>query len=331
MTPESRPTDCHDCGVAVDPTANFCPQCGTAVDGSRAAFCPDCGESFDHDDEFCSHCGHARTAYRSQSASNQSASGQSTERTETREAFRRRVTDHLEAGWELKEDGGDHVTLVDRDIGSIPLHVLLLFTTSGVGNLLYGWYHYAKQAERRYLSVGDGRQPRPPGTNSASDNTPAGNDTTNATLSYLAGGLVGFLAVWFLFATASGSLTPLFGVLGLVFLLGGLGVLPPVRRRLARRHGLTKFGRQKSVDHRVVHPTEGYDDPCIVCGRQGRSGLLRRRRDETVLAGVPLVTHGLDHNYYCEQCATTDLFGGGARVDTAPSNDEKESVSTEMN
>lgn len=321
MTPESRPTDCPHCGVAVDPTANFCPQCGTAVgDSSRAAFCPDCGESFDHDDEFCSHCGHARTDDRSQSASSQS-----TERTETREAFRRRVTDHLEAGWELKEDGGDHVTLVDRDIGSIPLHVLLLFTTSGVGNLLYGWYHYAKRAERRYLSVGDGRQPRPPGPGSASDNTTTGSDTTNAVLSYLAGGLVGFLAIWFLFIGIVGTPAPVVGVLGVLFALGGLSILPPVRQRLDRRHPVTKFGRRKSVDHRVVHPTEGYDDPCVVCGRQGRSGLRRRRRDETVVAGVPLLTHKLDHNYYCEQCATTDLFGGANRSKTT--DEETETVS----
>jgi len=325
MATPPGPQDCHDCGATVDPTANFCPQCGTATGASLAAFCPDCGEAFDSDDEFCSHCGHPRGEDSGQSTESKSHSA---ETTETKAAFRQRVTAHLEAGWELKDDGGDHVTLVDRDIGSIPLHVLLLFTTSGVGNLLYGWYHYAKRAERRYLSVGDGRQPRPPGAGSASDTTATGSDTANAVLSYLAGGLVGFFAVWFLFVGAVGTPAPMLGVLGVLFALGGLSILPPVRRRLGRRHGLTKFGRLKSVDHRVVHPTEGYDDPCIICGKRGRSGLLRRRRDETVLAGVPLVTHGLDHNYYCEQCATQDLFGGNAGGEMPPNDAEAETVST---
>jgi len=294
-TPESGRRDCQQCGAAVDSTANFCSQCGTRVDTDR--FCSQCGEALGPDEEFCSHCGQARSSTDRQQS-------------ESREAFRRRVRDHIEAGWELKTDRGNQVTLVDREIGSIPIHILLLFITSGVGNLIYGWYHYSKLADYRYLSLGDSRQPRPPATGSASDATATGSDTTNAVLSYLSGGIVGFIAIWFLFVTVSSGATPVFGAIGIAFLLGGLAVLPPVRRRLARRHGLTKFGRLKTVDHRVVYPHEGYDEPCVVCGKRGRSGLLRRRRDETVAAGVPLRTHDRDHNFYCEQCATDDLFGG---------------------
>lgn len=293
-TPESGPRDCQQCGAAIDPAANFCSQCGSRVEADR--FCSSCGERLGPDEEFCSHCGEARSP---------------TDRGcgESRAAFRRRVRDHVEAGWEIKDDRGNRVTLVDRSVGSIPIHILLLFLTSGVGNVLYGWYHYSKLADYRYLAVGDGRQPRPPGIGSTSDTTAA--DTTNAVLSYLTGGLVGFLAIWFLFVAATSGATPVFGAIGVALLLGGLAVLPPVRRRLARRHGPTKFGRHRTVDHRVVYPHEGYDEPCVVCGKRGRSGLLRRRRDETVLAGVPLRTHERDHNFYCERCATAELDGSG--------------------
>ena len=310
-TPESGRQDCQVCGAAVDPTANFCSQCGTRVETDR--FCSGCGEALDPDEAFCSHCGQSRSSTASQEG-------------ESREAFRRRVRDHVEAGWELKDDRGNQVTLVDREIGSIPVHILLLFITSGVGNLIYGWYHYSKLADYRYLSVGDGRQPRPPGTGSAGDAT--ATDTTNPVLSYLTGGIVGFLAIWFLFVAASSGSTPILGAIGLAFLLGGLAVLPPVRRRLARRHGPTKFGRLKTVDHRVVYPQEGYDEPCVVCGDRGRSGLLRRRRDETVIAGVPLVTHERDHNFYCERCATAELNGSGGDIESV---DEAELSTVETN
>jgi RNA polymerase subunit RPABC4/transcription elongation factor Spt4 len=322
-TPEPGPQDCRDCGATVDATANFCPQCGTAIE----TFCPDCGEAFDRDDEFCSHCGHQRGEGGDQPGDSES---HPTETAETEAAFRRRVTDHLEAGWELKDDHGDHVTLVDRDIGSIPLHVLLLFATSGVGNLLYGWYHYAKRAERRYLSIGDGRQPRPPGIETADGSTTATAGSVDASLStaasYLLGGLLALIGLFVIIAAAGGG-TVWPGLIGLGFALGGLGILPPVRRKLDRRHEITKFGRLKHVDHRVVHPTEGYDEPCIICGKQGRSGLLRRRRDETLVAGIPLVTHGMDDNYYCEQCATADRVVGEPEFD-ATTNDGGAELST---
>ena len=314
-TPDSGRRDCQECGAAVGPTANFCSQCGSRVEADR--FCSQCGEALGPDEAFCAHCGDARS-----SADRQQGEG--------REAFRRRVRDHVEAGWEIKDDRGNRVTLVDRSIGPIPVHILLVFITSGVGNLIYGWYHYSKLADYRYLSVGDGRQPRSPEASAPADSTTTEVDRTVDIASYIIGGITALVGLFFLLATASGGGfgAPLFAALGLVFAIGGLGILPPVKRRLARRHGLTKFGRLKTVDHRVVYPREGHDEPCIVCGTRGRSGLLRRRRDETVLAGVPIRTHEEDHNFYCERCATAELDGGGTGVGGV---DEAELSATETN
>lgn len=312
-TPESGRRDCQECGAAVDPTANFCSQCGRRVEADR--FCSHCGEALGPDEAFCSHCGGARSSTNQQSG-------------ESRAAFRRRVRDHVEAGWEIKDDRGNRVTLVDRSVGSIPVHVLLLFITSGVGNLLYGWYHYSKLADYRYLSVGDGRQPRPPERSAPADSTAAEAERTTAMASSIGGGLLACIGLYFLFATVATGGTPLLGAVGLALLGGGLAVLPPVRRRLSRRHSPTEFGRRRTVDHRVVYPREGYDEPCVVCGSRGRSGLLRRRRDETVVAGVPLRTHEEDHNFYCERCATAELDGGGSAVDGV---DEAELSTAEMN
>lgn len=320
--PESGARDCQRCGTAVDPLANFCPQCGNRIGDDR--FCPSCGEPFGSGDEFCSDCGHARPTPASDRGSVEPSHG------ETRAAFRRRVRDHIETGWELKNDQGDQVTLVDRGIGSFPIHVLLLLVGGGVWNLIYGWYHYSVRAEKRFLSAGDGRQVHPPGAETAADSTAAEADQTTDAASYVIGGIIAFVGLFLLLATINGDGTLMLGGSGLVLTLGGLSILPPVNRRLnrrlARRHGLTKFGRQKTVDHRIVHPTEGHNEPCVVCGQHSRSGLLRRRRDETLVAGVPLFAHRLDHNFYCERCATEDLFGSGVDLDAAV--DEEAEVST---
>ena len=312
-TPESGPRDCHQCGATVDPAANFCSQCGGRVEADR--FCSSCGETLGPGEAFCSHCGQGRPSTDRQQG-------------ESRTAFRRRVRDHVEAGWEIKDDRGNQVTLVDRSVGSIPIHILLLFITSGVGNLLYGWYHYVKLADYRYLSVGDGRQPRPPAASAPADSTTAAVDRTVDVASYIIGGITAFVGLFFLLATVFDGGTLLFTAIGLVFALGGLGIMPPVNRRLARRHDLSKFGRLKTVDHRVVYPREGYDEPCVVCGKRGRSGLLRRRRDETVIAGLPLRTHEADHNFYCERCASAELNGSGGGIDGI---DEAELSTVETN
>ncbi|WP_050031788.1 zinc ribbon domain-containing protein [Halorubrum halophilum] len=297
-----RTDRCRECNSAVAPDANFCPGCGADLraadsrDDAPSAYCTECGESVAPDDEFCANCG---------------APCESTEvgdavDPDARREFRVRVRDHLNAGWELTEDHGDRVVLVDRDIGSIPVHVLLLPTTGGVGNLLYGWYNYSEMAETRRLSVSDGPIPDDELTTRGDDDDPL------VTLSgYLLGGILLLIGLGIAAVSAEVGSVPV-ALFGLAFAAIGLAISPPGERRLDRQHGITRFGRIRTVDHRITPATERTEAPCIVCGERFERGVVRRRRDETVVAGVPIRTHSTRHNHYCADCAREELFGGDA-------------------
>mgnify|MGYP000698833111 CR=1 FL=1 len=299
---------CRECGRSLPPDANFCPGCGAELrPGSDAAYCTDCGERLAPEDEFCAECGAAQPGAGGRVTCRPDDEGDS----EVRRAFRARVRDHLDDGWELTEDRGDRVVLVDRDVGSIPVHVLLLLTTGGVGNLLYGWYHYTEMAETRRLGVSDG--PIPDGELPE----PGGNDDPLVALSgYLLGGIL--LLIGFGIAAVSARQGALPGaVFGAAFALVGLALTPPAERRLGRRHGLSRFGRIRTVDHRVIRSTERTESPCVVCGESFERGVVRRRRAETVAAGVPIRTHATERNRYCADCAQTELFGESDESDLA--------------
>ncbi|ELZ46518.1 hypothetical protein C464_10498 [Halorubrum coriense DSM 10284] len=307
------PAACPACDEAVPAGASFCPGCGADVgDPSGPSYCSECGERFDDDDRFCSNCGASRSggdpvdAARSTGpAERSSGAGRSPSRSatprESSPAFRRRVQDHLDAGWDIERDDGDRVVIVDRGIGSVGVHVLLFVFTSGIGNLLYGWWHYSKLAERRRLVRGDETPARAPSRVKESGRVETATAYVLTALLLLIGGWIVF------FAGTTGS--PPAALIGLAFAGLGLGTAPPVRRRLDRRHGVTAFGRQKTVDHRIVRPPESVDDPCVVCGEAFERGLVRRRRDETVVAGVPVRTHSIRHNHYCVDCARSEVFG----------------------
>ncbi|QAU12054.1 zinc ribbon domain-containing protein [Halorubrum sp. BOL3-1] len=316
--PDGPPAACPACGDAVPAGASFCPDCGADLgDPVDPAYCPECGEAFDDDDRFCSNCGASRsgggaTAVASDRPRARSgrSSGTDSSRSaasvplpgESSRAFRRRVQDHLDAGWEIKRDDGDRVVLIDRGIGSVGVHVLLFVFTSGIGNLLYGWWHYSKLAERRRLVRGDETPARAPSSHESAERVETVSAYLLTALLLLIGGFVAF------FGTVSGS--PAVGLIALAFAGLGLGVAPPVRSRLDRRHGVTAFGRQKTVDHRIARPPETVDDTCVVCGEAFERGLVRRRRDETVVAGVPVRTHSIRRNHYCADCARSEVFGG---------------------
>jgi len=264
---------CRECGLALPPDANFCPDCGAPRRG---------GDRVPESDA------NARDA-----ASDAAA----------RQTFRVRVRDHLDAGWEVDDDYGDRVVLVKRDIGSIPVHLLLLLTTSGVGNLLYGWYNYVAEADTRRLAVGE----RPPPTELSAPGT---HEDPLVTISgyLLAGVLVAVGVAVAVVAAEQGS--PPGALFGAAFAAVGVAMSPPAERRFARRHRVTRFGRLRSVDRRITPSTERTEAPCVACGGEFERGVVRRRRDETVVAGVPIRTHSVRYNHYCADCARAELFDG---------------------
>ena len=307
----SRTDRCPDCDRAVAPDANFCPGCGADLratgprDGGPTAYCTECGEPVAPDDEFCASCGARRGSAENPAVGSRTDADDAAD-PDARRAFRARVRDHLDAGWELTEDHGDRVVLVDRDVGSIPVHLLLLVTTGGVGNVLYGWYNYAELAETRRLAVDESLP--------ASELSPPGGDGEDPLVTvsgYLLGGLLLSIGAGIAAVSAGQGSVP--GALfGLAFAAIGLALSPPVERRLGRRHGLSRFGRIRTVDHRVTPATERTEAPSVVCGEAFERGVVRRRRDETVVAGVPVRTHSIRHNHYCADCAREELFGGGS-------------------
>ncbi|WP_201293925.1 hypothetical protein [Natronorubrum halalkaliphilum] len=108
--------------------------------------------------------------------------------------------------------------------------------------------------------------------------------------------------------------------LTVAFVLVVLGVFvnPRFRRRLNRRHEPSQFGRLRSVDRRVVRPKEDCDERCVSCRSSIGKGLVRRYREEYVLAGVPVYTRSEGYNHYCLDCATDELSGG---TPSAPDDD----------
>ena len=303
-----RTDRCRECDRAVAPDANFCPGCGADLratgprEDPQPTYCTECGEPVAPNDEFCANCGAPRGSTGNPTAETRA---DDTADSDARREFRARVRDHLNAGWELTEDHGDRVVLVDRDVGSIPVHVLLLPTTGGVGNLLYGWYHYSELAETRRLAVDESL---PPSELSAPGDD---EDPLVALSGYLLGGLLLLIGLGIAAVSIEAGSVPV-ALFGLAFAAVGLATSPPGERRLDRRHGLSRFGRIRTVDHRITPATERTEAPCVVCGEPFERGVVRRRRDETVVAGVPVRTHSVRRNHYCADCAHEELFGGDA-------------------
>ncbi|THE65462.1 zinc-ribbon domain-containing protein [Salinadaptatus halalkaliphilus] len=333
----SLPAYCSTCGEPFDHDDEFCTHCGTArtepatrssqpsrspSDRRSSSSSPGPSPRPDHTES--SSRGDSTESARAANGDDDSAdpTGAASD-SDAYEAFRRRVQRHLHDGWEIEHDYGDRVTLVDRDIGSIPVHVLLLLFTGGLGNLLYGWYHYSECARTRHLSVDD---PAPePTADTAADRRPPTETTQTddgelvTASSYVLGIFMALIGLMLLVAGLSAG-TIVLSLIGLALTASGLYIVPAVHRRLERRHGLTAFGRRRTVDHRVVQPHEQCAESCVVCGGPVESGLVRRRRDETVLAGVPVKTHAMEYNHYCLSCARAEL------VD---STDDLEAVATD--
>jgi len=134
---------CPHCGTETTADHSYCISCGGDLSALREA------AAADHDlSEQDGQTATDRTGS-GQSATNRAGSGQrATDRTrggqtDSTVAFRKRVRYLVSNGWDIDYDAGNEVVLVDRDIGSIGVHIVLFFFTGGLGNLLYGWYHYS--------------------------------------------------------------------------------------------------------------------------------------------------------------------------------------------
>ncbi|QLH84176.1 hypothetical protein [Halosimplex pelagicum] len=141
-------------------------------------------------------------------------------------------------------------------------------------------------------------------------------------VSALLNGVAGWLLVWLgltgvavVAARAAGgtlfSLPPALVVLALsvVAVVAGVAVNPRFERSYAR----SRFGRVPAVERRTVRPSEAVDEPCVVCGETVDRGLCRRYREEFVVAGLALTATDGEENYYCLDCAATELG-----IDTDP-------------
>lgn len=273
---------------------------------SRTApnFCPQCGESLSPGDAFCSACGtavadHATDGRRTATGGHTKATGTRPGATSRgRVAFQRRVEDLVIEGWDVKRDYGDRVVMVDRGIGSLGMHVLLLVFTSGVGNLLYAWYSYTVGAERVEL--------REDGTErySSDDGDPAGTSWDLQSAVGVAAGLslasvfalAGILLLW-----VTSSLVPT--AVALAFLLAGLLSIPLGTQFAPGFESPTTFGRRRTTDEEIANAP---NTPCTACSRPVGTGVSRTFAERRYLAGIPVGTTNEGENCYCRPCANGD-------------------------
>ncbi len=257
-------------------------------------FCSQCGSALSPGDAFCSQCG---SAVGSGGARNY-RSGYSGSDT-----LHRRVEDLTVEGWDVKHDYGDRVVMIHRGFGSIPLHVLLLATTSGVGNLLYAWYCYSPGAERIEL--------REDGSEEYFDDDGFSTDwTAKSALAFavsLVFGAFGILLGLFLLLTNWAGAGILFGTISLLL---GLFLLTFAPRHVPGFESPTTFGRVRSTDEKTVYePTT----PCSVCAEAVGNGVERSYHERKYVAGIPVKTLNEGENHYCQPCARGDV---GHRVET---------------
>lgn len=254
-------------------------------------FCSQCGSALSPNDSFCSRCG--RAVGPGESGSSRFVNDHHPQDL----GFRRRVEDLTVEGWDVKHDYGDRVVMINRGFGSIPLHVLLLMTTSGVGNLLYAWYCYSPGAERIELRA-DGSEEY------LNDDGVSSDWTAKSALGFAVSSVFGAFAVLFaLFLLLSG-----WGgagmVFGSVFLLLGLLSLTLTPQFVPGFKSPTTFGRVRSTDEKTVFEPGA---PCSVCAEPVGNGVKRTYHERKYVAGIPVKTLNEGDNHYCRSCARGDF------------------------
>jgi len=298
----STPRYCSACGERLSPGDNFCAACGESVTSdARAERRPtdgvdtatgtgpagetsgvgDAGRAGDQSTGGVGHSGNQSTS--GGFAATRDRADAATD--DDRRWLRQRVADLRARGWEVTHDDGDRVELIDRGVGSIPGHLLIFLFTSGLGNLLYGWYSWTWGAPERLVTA-DGHEEVEEG----------GNGVATLIAAVAALGLLGINGMLFLVALFAGA--PSVALSGLLFtlmmLVGAVAFQTDVDTT-----SLSTFGRERDVDsERVRTPPES----CAACGDRVIEGERRRFTDRFYLAGVPLRTYEEGTNTYCADC-----------------------------
>lgn len=65
--------------------------------------------------------------------------------------FQRKIDEAIENGWQVEEESTDRVVLRRPHYGKFAWHVVFLFLTLGLGNLMYAIYSYLENTERKVL------------------------------------------------------------------------------------------------------------------------------------------------------------------------------------
>ena len=288
---------CPHCGTETTADHSYCISCGGDLSALHevAAADQDLSEQDRQSDTSRSGTDQSET---SRSGTDQSTTGRAgTDQSASQTAFRGRVRYLVSNGWDIEYDAGSEVVLADRGIGSIGVHILLLMFTGGLGNLLYGWYHYSVTPTKvllRATETDPGYEvvdPSEGGTTVETDGESTGS------LSRFAYGLGSLVVGVLLILTTGFELAP--SLFGGLFVLLSFFLIPPIRRRIENRHPPTTFGSTESVEERYVTDT---DHPCTVCGDRVEDGLVRDYKREQVFAGIPLYTTENGENHYCAEC-----------------------------
>ncbi len=104
----------------------------------------------------------------------------------------------------------------------------------------------------------------------------------------------------------------------LCFFLTSAFIHPRFGPQLTKEYALTEFGSVRSVDRRVLYPNEGRSERCAECDTQTTKGVIRRYREEFVVAGVPVYTRSEGTNHYCLDCVSSEfVHGATARPQTS--------------
>ncbi|WP_246999079.1 hypothetical protein [Halosolutus gelatinilyticus] len=98
---------------------------------------------------------------------------------------------------------------------------------------------------------------------------------------------------------------------------------------LDERRSITQFGSVRTVDHRTVRPEENHTERCVSCEARMTRGLVRRFREQFVIAGVPVRSLSEGRNHYCLDCATRDHDRSDSATATRPSSDRRDDEARE--